>query len=142
MSAPLDIEVLKAVAEKATPGTWRVDRGRRVLSNFNDGNHEVCATDQQWFANRGDHNPAFIAAANPAVVLALIARAEAAEARTAELVAQRDGLVEAARSFIPANLALDNANVPDDLVIPLDVAIAEFRALAVALFTIKAGGAE
>ncbi len=42
-------------------------------------------------------------------------------------------LLEAGEQFIPGGIAIGNGNVPDDLVIPLDVTIGELRKLEAAI---------
>lgn len=49
-------------------------------------------------------------------------------------------LVEAVTEFMPTGLALDNANIPDSQVVPLDVTLGEMRKIASALSNLKAKG--
>ena len=71
-------EELRSLAEKATPGPWMVQDGcswRRIGTHFHDGD-VVCPTNQRdghpdLTARRADLD--YIAAANPARIIALIA---------------------------------------------------------------------
>ena len=81
-----DTAKLKAVALAATPGPWRYQKTTPVTDA------EISAENHTRVVNllAGDVTPAnseFIAAANPAAVLELIAALEAAENRNAELEA-------------------------------------------------------
>lgn len=87
----IDKRGLREVAEKATKGRWAVEFDDEIYST--DGvNHEQIA---MVFSENEARDAAFIAAANPATVLALLDELEAAEKRIAELEA---------RSFNPAIL--------------------------------------
>lgn len=72
----IDLEALKQVAQATTPGPWRVQE-----ANAGDRGHEVADRTglEQICADLTRDRAAFIAAANPAVVLELIARLEQAE---------------------------------------------------------------
>ena len=84
-------QALREAAEKATKGRWAVEFDDEIYST--DGvNHEQIA---MVFSENEARDAAFIAAANPATVLALLDELEAAEKRIAELEA---------RSFNPAIL--------------------------------------
>ncbi len=79
-----DTAKLKAAALAATPGPWRYQKTTPVTDA------EICAQNHTRVVNllAGDVTPAnseFIAAANPAAVLELIAALEAAKRRNAEL---------------------------------------------------------
>lgn len=77
-----DKEKLKAAAEKATPGPWR--RAATVFNGITCGPFSL--TNEKVLANVAEKaNAEFIAAANPAAVLELIAALEAAQKRNAEL---------------------------------------------------------
>ncbi|EPE3195486.1 ead/Ea22-like family protein [Cronobacter malonaticus] len=84
---------LKAAAEKATPGPWR--RTSTIFNGITYGPFSL--TNEKVLANVAEKaNAEFIAAANPAAVLELIATLEAARAdcrenaaRIAELESQR-----------------------------------------------------
>ncbi|HHL6868669.1 TPA: ead/Ea22-like family protein [Escherichia coli] len=87
----IDKRGLREAAEKATKGRWAVEFDDEIYST--DGvNHEQIA---MVFSENEARDAAFIAAVNPATVLALLDELEAAEKRIAELEA---------RSFNPAIL--------------------------------------
>ncbi|EFD5487102.1 ead/Ea22-like family protein [Escherichia coli] len=87
----IDKRGLREAAEKATKGRWAVEFDDEIYST--DGvNHEQIA---MVFSENEARDAAFIAAANPATVLALLDELEAAEKRIAELEA---------RAFNPAIL--------------------------------------
>ncbi|EFH4993625.1 ead/Ea22-like family protein [Escherichia coli] len=87
----IDKRGLREAAEKATKGRWAVEFDDEIYST--DGvNHEQIA---MVFSENEARDAAFIAAANPTTVLALLASLEAAEKRIAELEA---------RAFNPAIL--------------------------------------
>ena len=95
----LDLNKLERLANAATPGPWswtnnegwaypqtqvKTEQGTHI-ARFVDAAPQFCCTvgeaRQEWL------NAAFIAAANPAVVLELVRRLREAEARVAELEA-------------------------------------------------------
>lgn len=77
----IDYQVLREAAEKATKGRWAVEFDDEIYST--DGvNHEQIA---MVFSENEARDAAFIAAANPATVLALLASLEAKDKRIAEL---------------------------------------------------------
>ncbi len=78
---------LRAVAEGATPGPWAVDGDFLVTLDPIERDYERCAlADLRYFhLPRNDANAAFIAAANPAVVLALLSRLDRYEKALGEL---------------------------------------------------------
>lgn len=87
----INYQALREAAEKATKGRWAVEFDDEIYST--DGvNHEQIA---MIFSENEARDAAFIAAANPATVLALLDELEAAEKRIAELEA---------RAFNPAIL--------------------------------------
>ena len=87
----INYQALREAAEKATKGRWAVEFDDEIYST--DGvNHEQIA---MIFSENEARDGAFIAAANPATVLALLDELEAAEKRIAELEA---------RAFNPAIL--------------------------------------
>lgn len=80
----IDKRGLREAAEKATKGRWAVEFDDEIYST--DGvNHEQIA---MVFSENEARDAAFIAAANPATVLALLDELEAAEKRIAELEAK------------------------------------------------------
>ncbi|EIT7655031.1 ead/Ea22-like family protein [Escherichia coli] len=87
----INYQALREAAEKATKGRWAVEFDDEIYST--DGvNHEQIA---MVFSENEARDAAFIAAANPATVLALLDELETAEKRIAELEA---------RAFNPAIL--------------------------------------
>ena len=81
MSPPLDISALKALAEAATPGPWEVvdiEHDNRTIEPYVvfswDSEERRWSEEDSTLLTRA--NAAFIAAANPSTVLALIARIE------------------------------------------------------------------
>ncbi|EEA8075874.1 TPA: ead/Ea22-like family protein [Escherichia coli] len=82
----IDKRGLREAAEKATKGRWAVEFDDEIYST--DGvNHEQIA---MVFSENEARDAAFIAAANPATVLALLDELETAEKRIAELEAKLD----------------------------------------------------
>lgn len=81
-SKTIDRAALRAVAEKATPGPWRT-ASNRPLGPWVDRDTTPMAADGQPVLSRNWKevclNAAFIAAANPAVVLALLDALDEAE---------------------------------------------------------------
>ena len=75
----LDLAKIKAAAERATPGPWTaepmVGRGAWISSGENEWTALSCGNTDESARS----NAAFIAAANPAATLALIARVERLE---------------------------------------------------------------
>ncbi|WP_109544862.1 ead/Ea22-like family protein [Escherichia coli] len=82
----INYQALREAAEKATKGRWAVEFDDEIYST--DGvNHEQIA---MVFSENEARDAAFIAAANPATVLALLDELETAEKRIAELEAKLD----------------------------------------------------
>jgi len=77
-----DLDELKALAEAATPGPWFLDAGGDT-GVYTEARVSDTSTDVAWSYRREDEK--FIAAANPAAVLDLIARVERAEAERVDL---------------------------------------------------------
>ncbi|MDC0726597.1 ead/Ea22-like family protein [Phytobacter diazotrophicus] len=76
------IQALKAAAEKATPGEWGIQFGDEIYAS--DGvNHEQIA---MLFSDNSARDAEFIAAANPAAILSLLAEHDADKALIAESV--------------------------------------------------------
>lgn len=100
----IDKRALREAAEKATPGNWWIDsHGMAMVAHHNDNTMIVFVTDGEQMGKairhedtgnlshwRNDNDASFIAAANPATVLALLDELEAAEKRIAELEAKLD----------------------------------------------------
>lgn len=53
--------------------------------------------------------------------------------RLLNMIAATPGLLAACKQFIPEGVAIGNGNVPDDLIIPLDVTMRELRKLEAAI---------
>ncbi|HHH7969016.1 putative EA22-like protein [Escherichia coli] len=101
----IDYQALRAKAEKATCGVWSLEYGEerfnaddalihREVAGYIpicriEGAHPESGFDED-FQMEQQANAEFIAAANPATVLALLASLEAAEKRIAELEAKLD----------------------------------------------------
>ncbi|HBJ6087140.1 TPA: ead/Ea22-like family protein [Escherichia coli] len=86
----IDKRGLREAAEKATKGRWAVEFDDEIYST--DGvNHEQIA---MVFSENEARDAAFIAAANPATVLALLDELETAKKRIAELEARTVKLPE------------------------------------------------
>lgn len=97
----IDKQALREAAEKATPGEWWIDsHGMAMVAHYNDNTFIVFVTDGEQMGRairhedtgnlshwRNDNDASFIAAANPATVLALLDELEAKEKRIAELEA-------------------------------------------------------
>ncbi|MGR9928895.1 ead/Ea22-like family protein [Escherichia coli] len=80
----IDKRGLREVAEKATKGRWAVEFDDEIYST--DGvNHEQIA---MVFSENEARDAVFIAAANPATVLALLDELESKDRRNAELEAK------------------------------------------------------
>jgi len=80
LSPVVDVEALKKLAEKATPGPWRVGK---FMPAETIGRHQVMAIDgqnfpyvilegNQNFIEEAECNAAYAAAANPAAILELL----------------------------------------------------------------------
>lgn len=80
----LNKQALREAAEKATPGEWR-----RASTRFNgitaQSAYPLCGKEDILASAAEKRDAEFIAAANPATVLALLDELEAAEKRIAEL---------------------------------------------------------
>lgn len=86
---PSEIAALRALAEKATPGQWTVGASSHEIDvpDGEDGLFSVATAELP-------EDAAFIAAASPSVVIALLDALEAAESRAAALEAERDARPE------------------------------------------------
>ncbi|WP_312128116.1 ead/Ea22-like family protein [Brevundimonas sp.] len=85
---PSEVAELKRLAEDASPGAWWVEA--------DDTGRTIVVSSVEVIARNTFHNSAFIAAANPAAVLALIAENEAL---TDALKKANDGFEEYERKF-------------------------------------------
>ncbi|HID7509769.1 TPA: ead/Ea22-like family protein [Enterobacter hormaechei] len=89
----IDKQALREAAEKATPGRWEYYPGNTSIEynvdSMDEDQGSIVYVDSGDFSQKQtDLNGAFIAAANPATVLALLDELEAAEKRIAELEAR------------------------------------------------------
>ncbi len=75
----MNIDKLKEAAEKATPGPWHVDHVVCVRTPGDGDSVAVAVSDRTLPRGQSKHNAAFIAAADPTTILALIERLEALE---------------------------------------------------------------
>lgn len=108
----IDLDALEKLADEATPGPWKIDRsypnrlpggisqdgteGRAAITRFN-----AFAKPTQPFAER---NAAFIAAANPATIKALIAELRDARSTVEELLyAHTDKSIAMGEAFLARN---------------------------------------
>lgn len=87
----IDKRALREAAEKATPGRWEYYPGNTSIEynvdSMDEDQGSIVYVDSGDFTQKQtDLNGTFIAAANPATVLALLDELEAAEQRNAELV--------------------------------------------------------
>lgn len=80
----IDKRALREAAEKATKGQWAVEFDDEVYSTDGVNNEQIAMV----FSENEVRDAAFIAAANPATVLALLDELEAKEKRIAELEAR------------------------------------------------------
>lgn len=95
----IDKRALREAAEKATKGQWAVEFDDEVYSTDGVNNEQIAMV----FSENEVRDAAFIAAANPATVLALLDELEAAAKRIAEL--------EARTVTLPENIT--SANAPE-----------------------------
>lgn len=94
------IQALKAAAEKATPGEWGIQFGDEIYAS--DGvNHEQIA---MLFSDNSARDAEFIAAANPAAILSLLAERDADKALIAEQ-AKRIAELEASHKKLRGSMA-------------------------------------
>ncbi|MCE1386682.1 ead/Ea22-like family protein [Enterobacter hormaechei] len=77
----IDKRALREAAEKATKGQWVVEFDDEIYSTDGVNNEQIAMV----FSENEARDAAFIAAANPAAVLALLDELEAAEKRISEL---------------------------------------------------------
>ena len=80
----IDKRALREAAEKATKGQWAVEFDDEVYSTDGVNNEQIAMV----FSENEVRDAAFIAAANPATVLALLDELEAKDKQIAELVAR------------------------------------------------------
>ncbi|HGY4394679.1 TPA: ead/Ea22-like family protein [Citrobacter freundii] len=107
----IDKRGLREAAEKATKGRWAVEFDDEIYST--DGvNHEQIA---MVFSENEARDAAFIAAANPATVLALLASLEAAEKRITDYHTVLNNLAAVARRYLPDYDEHPDIQAADDL---------------------------
>jgi hypothetical protein len=133
----IDTAELKRLAEGATPGPWEVHGdtsdyvvSRAPVSHCGDGN-VICAEPDLIMEASREHwpaNAAFIAAANPTVVLSLLTKLEAAE-RLVEALEPFVGLTE-----LPERWSDDSVLARGDYE---KLKVGHFRALSAALAKAK-----
>ncbi|MDU5627979.1 MULTISPECIES: ead/Ea22-like family protein [Citrobacter] len=98
----LNKQALREAAEKATAGQWVVELGDEVYAVDGDDSEQIAMV----FSDNGRSDAAFIAAASPTTMLALLDELEAAEKRIAEhnfenrLLANADRDIKALRQRI------------------------------------------
>ena len=82
MAERVSLSALRVHAQAATPGQWEARdlHGRQQIWAGRPGLHGKYALFSDEFRYAGEHDAAFIAAANPAVVLLLVEAVEAAQA--------------------------------------------------------------
>lgn len=100
----IDLDALEKLADEATPGEWTINAVRTI-----EGQQMVCGgVDHEYGLVADvtmDRDAAFIAAANPATIKALIAELKEARehlTRCVELV-PAPGAIEAADAFLARN---------------------------------------
>lgn len=84
----IDKRALREAAEKATKGQWVVEFDDEIYSTDGVNNEQIAMV----FSENEARDAAFIAAANPAAVLALLDELEAKDKRIAELEAREKSL--------------------------------------------------
>ena len=112
----IDKRALREAAEKATPGVWvYLPKNTSIEYDYgsDDSQGSVTYMDSGDFTQKQtDLNGAFIAAANPATVLALLDELEAAEKRTVKMPAFDGYVPHVARELQAAfRIACDNAGI-------------------------------
>ncbi|EMF8385118.1 ead/Ea22-like family protein [Klebsiella variicola] len=86
-------QILKAAAEKATPGNWRAFQYHDGRCGVGGGNHDeimVC----EHISKKRPHDALFIALANPANILALVEALEKAQGMEAYWKTQCRGITD------------------------------------------------
>lgn len=87
------LAALEAAAKAATPGPWRHPGRALVVSRMDSSEPLVCDCLSQQFA-QAPKDAAFIAAANPAAILDLIAELRKMKQRCAQLTKERTYLAK------------------------------------------------
>lgn len=96
---------LREAAEKATKGQWVVEFDDEIYSTDGVNNEQIAMV----FSENEARDAAFIAAANPAAVLALLDELEAAEKRIADYQDLISGLVGVSSSILREVERINNA---------------------------------
>jgi hypothetical protein len=118
---PTSIRHLRELAEKATPGTWIAVNGRAVMEDDDPGhNAAICVCDP--YDGSGPANAAYIAAASPSVILALLSERE-------EMLKALEPLGEHAGLYLP--------EAPDSILISLTLPLGVLRRAADLLTKLK-----
>lgn len=89
-----EFDELKRLASVATPGKWEYSRTSSGFRKIKASDKLICGV-----SSFGCQDAKFIAAANPATILALIARVEAAEAGLAQEKRRMDFVINSRRVF-------------------------------------------
>lgn len=97
----IDKRALREAAEKATKGQWAVEFDDEVYSTDGVNNEQIAMV----FSENEVRDAAFIAAANPATVLALLDELEAKDKQIADLKEAFNIALSAAGVDIPAAAA-------------------------------------
>lgn len=136
-TTPEGLRELKALAEKATPGPWTSKEGSTSYPECDDadfwnvvlspGGKEIVTLHERYSLKADDRrdydfDAAFIAAANPATVLSLLAALEEAREREAEQTKAFDLLV----STVLAARTTNTRDYMEGLADDLNVALAAF----------------
>jgi len=108
---PLDLDALQAAAEAATPGPWwdRSDEYGQSAPHYGEYGWSVpgCPAGETEDSPQGRADAAYIAAADPTTILALIRRVRDAEA-------ERDKCAAAAVAAYDGNALIQQANAARD----------------------------
>ena len=112
----IDKQALREAAEKATPGLWvYLPKNTSIEYDYgsDDSQGSITYMDSGDFTQKQtDLNGAFIAAANPATVLALLDELEAAEKKAVEMPTFDGYVPHVARELQAAfRIACDNAGI-------------------------------
>jgi hypothetical protein len=124
-----DLKTLREVAERATPGPWRVRTNRHKttggeewgwVSNMTTQNISLPGMSIDWEASTGHANATHIAVFNPVTVLALLDRIEELEGALTTLQGERDRWREALKPFAAYGEALETLRSSSDWDGPTD----------------------
>ncbi|MBA8106181.1 ead/Ea22-like family protein [Citrobacter youngae] len=104
----LNKQALREAAEKATAGQWVVELGDEVYAVDGDDSEQIAMV----FSDNGRSDAAFIAAASPTTMLALLDELEAAEKRIAELEARDINIKRQAQALFEAIANPNDCYIP------------------------------